>query len=420
MPSLRLLFGDEAAVLRERNFQPLLLSAILPMLGTALLSPVLDSLIEPLGTSATDVGLMISVFTGPAIVMIPIAGVLADRYGRKHVLAPSILIFGLAGTMIAFTDDFGVVLGLRFFQGVGFSGINPVIITSIGDVYTGAKEATAQGLRITGTGLSGAVFPLFAGLLVGIGWQYPFLLYAVSVPVAAFVYLRFEEPTFPDAAEPDEETDVYYRALARLLRRRHVFALVVARTLALVIWTAFVTYNSLIVVRLMGGTPLQAGVVFTVASLVFAVVASQTGRITARFDGQLVPLVGANVCLGAGFVIMLFSSDFLLGVVGIGIVGVGFGVTGSLYRAIITGLAPQSLRAGLVGLSEAGGRVMSTLTPIAMGAVIAIATPVTDFTVAIQIAGLGAAVVTVGGSILCLLVAETAPAAPDDQFRVRD
>jgi hypothetical protein len=43
-----------------------------------MLSPVLESLIDPFGTSAANIGLMISFFTAPAIVVIPIAGVLGD------------------------------------------------------------------------------------------------------------------------------------------------------------------------------------------------------------------------------------------------------------------------------------------------------------------------------------------------------
>jgi MFS family permease len=57
---------------------------------------VLDTLTEPFGTSAADVGLLISAFTAPGIVMIPVGGAVADRYGRKPVLVASLVLFGLA------------------------------------------------------------------------------------------------------------------------------------------------------------------------------------------------------------------------------------------------------------------------------------------------------------------------------------
>lgn len=148
---------------------------------------------------------MISFFTAPAIVGIPIAGVLADKYGRKSVVVPSLVLFGLAGAAIAFTTDFRIALGLRFLQGISFGGINPIIITSIGDLYTGSREATGQGLRLMASGLSGAIFSLIAGVLVVLAWQSPFLLYAIAIPIRVIVLIWFDEPMNQEATSADEE-----------------------------------------------------------------------------------------------------------------------------------------------------------------------------------------------------------------------
>ncbi|PSQ11675.1 MFS transporter [Halobacteriales archaeon QS_5_70_15] len=413
MLSLQSLFGDDAAILRERDFRLLLLANVLPVLGSSLLSPVLNSLIEPFGTSPADVGLMISVFTAPGIVIIPVTGVLADRYGRKPVLVTALVVFGSAGSAIAVATEFRVALGLRLLQGVGFAGISPIIITSIGDLYAGAKEATGQGLRFTVSGLSATVFPPISGALVVIAWQYPFLLYAMALPVAAAVYLWFDEPAPPDVTDATgtaggtDGADTtrmagakpYVRTLFRLVRRN-------------VIWIGFVTYNSLITVRLMDGTPGQAGLLVAVGSLVFAIAGSQAGRITALFGSRLYPLVGANVCIGLGFVVVLLAPGIAVATGGIAVAGIGFGLTLSLYRSIITGLAPDDLRAGLVSIAEAVGRLTNTLTPIAMGGVIAVATPRVGFAPALRLAGVGVAVVGAVGGILCLLVANAAPPVP--------
>lgn len=410
MAVLRLLFGDEATVLREGNFQLLLLSSLLPALGTALLSPVLDSLIEPFGTSPANIGLVMSAFTAPAIVMIPVAGVLADRCGRKPVLVGSLLLFGLAGTAIVLTTDFRLVLALRLFQGVAFGGINPTIITSIGDIYAGDREATAQGLRFTSAGLSATLFPLVSGLLVLLSWQYPFLIYTLSYPVALAIFLWFEEPVSPEATASDGgDRASYRRELFALVRHRRVLAILVARGMPNILWIGFLTYNSLIVVRLMGGTPPQAGLLVAVGSLTFAAVASQAGRITALFDSRFVPLAIGNLTLTAGFTVVFAVPDLWVATVGIVVGCVGFGTLLSLYRSVITGLGPDHLRAGLVSFAEAGGRVSNTLTPIVMGAAIGAATPVVGFGPALQLTGLGATLVGGGVGTVCLLVARYSP-----------
>lgn len=420
MAPLESLFGDDATVLRDRDFQTLLLANVLPPLGAALLSPILDSLIEPFGTSTADIGLLISFFTAPAIVVIPVAGALSDRYGRKPVLVAALVLFGVAGSGIAFTTEFRVALALRLFQGAGFGGITPVIITSIGDIYTDTAEATAQGIRFTGSGLTQTVFPLLSGALVAVAWQYPFLIYAMALPVAAVVALRFEEPTRADGGDGAEGSEgavanenglegSRLRALLGLVRQRRVAALVVARGLPLTVWIGFVTYNSIVVVRFLGGTPTVAGGLVAVGSLAYAAVASQAGRVTARFDSRLYPLVAANLCLGAGFVLFLLAPSLAVAGVGIAVSGAGFGLALALYRSIITGLAGESLRGSLVSLAEAFGRVVATATPILMGGAIAVATPRVGLVSAVRIAGLAAAAVGGLGGALLLLVASRSP-----------
>lgn len=414
MPPLTSLLGDDASILRETDFQLLSFATVLPVLGTALLSPLLDSLIGPFDASSANIGLLVSAFTAPPIVLIPVAGLLADRYGRKCVLVSALLLFGLAGTAIAFTTDFRVVLALRVLQGVGFAGINPIIITSIGDLYSGSAEATGQGVRFMISGLSGAAFPLLAGLLVVFAWQYPFLLYATAVPVAAAVALRFDEPTPTDRVTDGDDDGSYVRALARLGRRPRTLALIAGRSLMTVVWIGFLTYNSLIVGRLMDGTPAQAGMLATIGFLAFAVAAGQAGRLTTLFGGRFSLLTAANVALSVGFVLLLFAPGVVVGAAGVTTAGAGFGVLGALYRSLITDLAPASLRAGVVGLSEAGGRAAGTLTPLVMGAVVGAITPDVGFAPALRLAGVGMAVAGGGGGILCLLAANAAT-APDDR-----
>jgi len=164
------LIGQHVAIVRDSDFKVLLVANAMYALGTALISPVLNLLNEPFGVSTDEIGLLVTAVTAPAIMLIPVSGLLADRVGRKSVLIVGLLCFGLGGIGIAFTNDFEVALKLRVLQGPGFAGITPVIITSPGDFYSGDTEVTAQGIRFSVTGLSQAVFPVIAGAIVVLGW----------------------------------------------------------------------------------------------------------------------------------------------------------------------------------------------------------------------------------------------------------
>ncbi|TKX73959.1 MFS transporter [Halorubrum sp. GN11_10-6_MGM] len=430
--------GTDSGIVRERPFQLLLLVNVLPPLGTALLSPVLGSLVEPLGASTANIGLMMSAFTAPSIAVIPIAGVISDRYGRRPVLLFGLVWFGLTGTAIAFVSTFGAALALRALQGIGFAALTPIIITSLGDLYTGTKEATAQGFRFTGSGLSQTVFPLAAGVLVGMAWQYPFLLYAVAFPIAAVVYVHLEEPLDEAGDEEaeagdeggessdgrieagDEEAEASDEGSATgvrdqigdmraLVAHRRAWTMVVARGSANVAWFGFLTYNSILVVDVLGYTPAEAGALAALASLTYALAATQAGRIAEVFDDRLYPLLALNLSMGTGLGLAFLARSLAVAAVGVALMGVGFGLVLSIYRSVITTLPPPDLRGGLVSLGEGSGRAAATATPVVMGVAVALATRPLGFEAAVRAVGAGAGVVGAGVGIVCLLLMSASP-----------
>jgi MFS family permease len=409
--SLAALFGDDADVLRTRNFQVLILANAMGPTGLALVSPLLHTLIGPLGTSEANIGLLMAAFTAPGVVVVPLAGLLSDHYGRKPTIVAGLTILGLAGGAISLTSSFRVALGLRLLQGVGSAAIVPIVISTIGDLYEGTEEAAAQGFRFTSSGVAQLLVPPVAGLLVGLAWQVPFLLYLLAIPTALMTYLWFDEP---NASAPTDAADAAPTAsdrgsLRELLGHRRVQAMLLVRGLPAVVWISFLTYNSILVVEFMEGSPSQAGVLAAVASVSFAAAATQAGRISALFESRFYPLVAANVGLGGGYAVVVLTESLPVAVVGIAVTGCGFGVNLSIYRSIITGLAPSHLRGGLVSLSEAFGRLTITVAPVAMGAGVAALTPQIGFQSAVQAVGLATAVLVGGASVFGLFVAKTAP-----------
>lgn len=399
MLSFRSLFGEDADILEDVDFQILILASVMAPLGPGLVSPLLDSLTGPFGTSKAAIGLMISAFTAPGIVLTPFAGGIADRYGRRIVLIFGLLLFGIGGTAIALTTDFRVVLALRVVQGIGAVGMIPIIVASIGDLYGGTTEATGQGLRFMTSGFSNTVFPALAGVLVGIAWQYPFLIYALSFPLAGMVALWFEEPSQGNG----DRRSISVARVGRLVLKPHIAALLVLFATPTFMYFGFVTYIS-VLIRLGGGSPAQAGLVVALNSIVFAIAGSQAGRITARFHSRLVPLIGTNAAMAGGLGLIAISSNVLVAGFGSAVLGVGFGITITLYRSVATRVAPEGLRASLVSLAETMNRVGATSAPIVFGAVITLTEPGLGFATATRWTILGMALACFGVGVAGILV----------------
>ncbi|WP_256301755.1 MFS transporter [Haloarchaeobius salinus] len=385
---MAVLFGKDYDIIANRDFQLVLLANLAAPLGTALLSPLLDSLTAPFRVSSTEIGLLITVFTAPGIFIIPLTGALSDRYGRKPILVFGLVLFGVTGSSIALTADFHVALALRFFQGAGLACITPVLITSIGDMYEGGQETTGQGLRFGVSGLTATVFPVLAGVLVVIAWQYPFLIYSIAIPIAVVVFLWFEEPLAssdrPIAARTNNSDDQYLWKILKLLTQVKVGAFLLARVIPVCIYIGFLTYNSVLTVQLRSGTPLQAGILVGVTSMTYALVATQAGRIRDALDGMEMSLIAGNACLGFGLIIVTLTQEFRTGVLGATLLGTGFGITLAQYRSTATKMAPEAYRGGLVSIAESIGRIGATLTPVGIGVVVSVFNPILGFQTAVQ------------------------------------
>lgn len=386
----------------------LLLANLSPPLGNALISPLLETLVGPYGVSEAEIGLLLTAFTAPSIFLIPLVGVLADRVGRKAVITAGLLCFGAGGLGLAFTTDFRVALALRLLQGVGFSGLTPIIVTSLGDLYRGGEEATAQGLRFASSGLTLMTFPLVGGALVAVAWHYPFFLYGITVPTAVLIVLFFEEPMSEAARRESSDTSV--ADLLGFVRQRRVASILVGRAVPNFLYIAFLTYNSFIVVRIVGGSPGEAGLLITAASVMHAISATQAGRVTSVFSSRLFPLLGANVSMGGGLALVAIAGSVPVAVVGGAAVGLGFGLSLSLYRSVITGFSVESLRGGVVSVGAALGRVGATLAPIVMGYAVATTDPIFGFEVAVRGTLAVVGLLCGGAGVACLLIARWSPA----------
>ncbi|GAB3326065.1 MFS transporter [Haloplanus salinarum] len=397
--------GDEADVVADPRFRVILLGSVVSPMGASLVSPLLDSLTGVYGIPGARIGLLMAAFTAPGVLAIPLVGMVSDRVGRKPVLTAGLALFGAAGLGLAFTTDFRVAVALRLVQGVGFTGIAPVLIAATGDLFTGEREATAQGLRFTTVGGSLAVFPFLAGLLVAVAWQYPFYLFALGLPAAAVVHRRFEEP----AADPDAEGLDVTRLLA-LVRTPRIALVLLGRAVPSFLWFGFLTYNSIVVVRLLDGTPGVAGALVAVASVASSVGGSQVGRLTAAFDSRRAPLLVGTAAAGLGLAAVALAPSLPVAGAGSLVVGAGFGVVLTLYRSTVSTVAPAALRGSLVSLGESAGRIGSTVAPVVMGGAVAFATPRYGLAVAVR----GTLLAVVVGSLVvgtaCVLFADRAMA----------
>ncbi|WP_416428094.1 MFS transporter [Paenarthrobacter nicotinovorans] len=111
------------------------------------------------------------------------AGVLADRYGRRRVLALGLLVFAVASALSAWAVTPEQLILWRAVMGVGGAVVPPATLAIIKDGIPEKDQGKAMGVWAALGGISVALGPIIGGtLLEGFWWGSVFL---INLPVAA-------------------------------------------------------------------------------------------------------------------------------------------------------------------------------------------------------------------------------------------
>lgn len=354
----------------DPQFRVVVASTLAGVLGVTLITPIVPLLPAVLGVTDSTASLLITAYTLPGVFFSPVAGVLADRYGRRLVLVWSLVLFSLAGVAVVLTNEFAVVLALRGLQGVGASGLFAVAVTLIGDTYEGVQRNAALGANGAAISVGAAVYPLFGGAIATLGWKAPFAVYAVGLLVAVWALraveaVPLENPTGGFAYLRGAVNALPIRAAVSLYGTTIVtFVLLFGGVFTAIPFLLARFFTGSVVVAGLSLAPSAAiGVVLTTNALTTALVAARSGPLAARFANREL-LVFGLVAYGLGLVIAWLGGTPAWLTLGVLVVGVGQGLILPPLDSSISALAPRRYRAGSLSLRTSAAWLGTTIGPV--------------------------------------------------------
>ncbi|MCF8297323.1 MAG: MFS transporter [Saprospiraceae bacterium] len=350
-------------LLKDRRLYVIFSITLIAVMGVASLTPAFPKISLALNLSKTQVGLLISVFTFPGIFLAPVAGVIADRWGRKKVLVPSLFLFAIAGFAGFFIHSFHALLIFRLIQGIGAASLGSLNTTLIGDFFKGKDRPKAMGYNASVLSLSTAFYPLIGGAMAGFAWYYPFLLPLLAIPVGLFVIYGLEEPQF----EKSPNFRQYLKAVSTSILKREVLAIFILSVLTFIIlYGAFLTYLPFLLNQKFDLSAPKIGIVLSISSFTTALFATQVGRLTNKF-GSLTLLKMAFFLYFVVTVLMPNINSLYAFVLPILIFGTAQALNIPSLQTVLANLAPDEQRGAFMSLNGMVLRIGQTIGPLIIG-----------------------------------------------------
>nr|WP_067625511.1 MFS transporter [Alicyclobacillus acidiphilus] len=201
-------------------------------LGNSMLIPVLPQLERQLRVTSLQVSMVITTYSIVAIFLIPVAGYLSDRYGRKKIIIPSLVITGIGGLVSGLSawwikDSYWLILAGRFIQGIGSAGAMPIVIPLVGDMFR-SEDDVSQGLGIieTANTFGKVISPILGSAFALVIWFLPFLAIpafcaAAIVLVAFFVHVPKKHGAEADGSSSKAENlREFMRSIQAIFREK--------------------------------------------------------------------------------------------------------------------------------------------------------------------------------------------------------
>lgn len=134
---------------------------------------------------------LFSVYLLAQSVTVPVYAKLADVIGRKPIIIIGISLFLLGSILCGFAWSMPALIAFRAIQGLGAGAVQPMSVTIMGDIYSVAERAKAQGYVASVWAISSVVGPTIGGVFSQfVSWRWIFWVNIPLCIIAGFLLLR--------------------------------------------------------------------------------------------------------------------------------------------------------------------------------------------------------------------------------------
>ncbi|MED3553015.1 multidrug efflux MFS transporter NorA [Cytobacillus praedii] len=306
----------------------LLMNLFIAFLGIGLVIPVLPTIMNELHLSGSVVGYMVAAFAVSQLLVSPLAGRWADKFGRKKMIILGLLFFSVSELLFGVGKTVEVLFISRMLGGVSAAFIMPAVTAFIADITTVETRPKALGYMSAAISTGFIIGPGIGGFLAEIGVRIPFFSAALLALVAAILStITLREPERNHEEQAEEQKSGMKRIFAPMYFIAFMIILISAFGLA-----SFESLFSLFVDHKFSFTPKDIAIAITGGAIIGAIAqVALFDRLTLYF-GEIRLIRYCLVFSAILVVVMTVASSYLSILIVTFVIFVGF----DLMRPAVT------------------------------------------------------------------------------------
>jgi len=273
----------------KKAFPVLGLSIFASMLGVGIVAPLLPLYAEKMGATGIWIGMIFAGFSISRTVVMPIAGRISDRKGRKIFLAAGLLLYAIISLGYIWASDVVQLTLVRFVQGIAAGMVIPIAQAYVGDLSPEEEEGKWQGY-FNAAFFSGFGFgPLMGGALTDhFGMELAFVAMG-GLNMLSFVLVMFFLP------EPQSKlTTAHMTPSFKKMRASNVIKGLLGYRLAFSIGRGtFAGFLPIFAGMYIGLTATQIGILIASNILVMSLLQPLGGVLADRFSRMVLVIAGS-------------------------------------------------------------------------------------------------------------------------------
>lgn len=336
-------------------------------IGNPIVVPNLPFIMEEFQISAMEMGLVISVFALPGLVIIPIYGMLSDRIGRRPMLFLCLLCCILGSAICYYASSFFWLLIGRMLQGMSLTPLEALSNTLASDFFEGKERMTCIARCTMIDYLSVATTPLFVtGLTSWAGWRMGFAFSAILAFATLLLCLPARLPYIPSKNVSFGE---YVRHLRQILTSFRVLSLFSVRmAVAFIIFGIVYPHFALLLSQRLGVPAEETGISFTGYAVGMFLGALFTPQSMRWFAARTLGILGGFLFCAA-LAILFFAQTSWQVFSALALIGIGGGMLTSCCVGHVSLASSPDTKGSTMSAYSAVFRLGQTIAPIFFGMV---------------------------------------------------